>query len=464
MMRLISNRINPWSLIAFGTLLLPVSPYICLTLYTIAALGAIPYWQKALFSEEKIIISLLFGLVSVWMLLRIYSPWGWGLQSIQEPMLYPATVIDYVPFFLFFCVITLRPPSYLELEKLAWCLLFTVLPEFVLAALGKYAKLQGENFLRDNTNIIGNYFTFPGQNLPLIHIPITDLKQLDYARISSGFLNPNILGCYCLFVLSVAIGLFIKELRYLLRDNSKSVQTRQRIEIALRLTVVALSILAIMLMIIWSQSRNTLLTCGIGIVIVFIYLRPAIKATLFVTSGLSALIYIAYLFIYSTPNFWLSQVVTTFFTINIWNRLSNILNQSVRVQIFQCAIDLIGEKPILGWKIGTFAVECEERMGRFVNHAHNIFLQLACDIGIPFTLILCGVMTYLTVITIHKLRTHTNLAQRDILFGFALAYWLAVILSIASIAMIQSYRLIFLFWICLSISYSGISSDKNIKV
>ena len=63
-----------------------------------------------------------------------------------------------------------------------------------------------------------------------------------------------------------------------------------------------------------------------------------------------------------------------------------------RLSIWKDSLRLVGAHPLLGSGLGTFPVAFtpvqSTFLGKFVNHAHNDYLELASDLGIPTALLL----------------------------------------------------------------------------
>jgi O-antigen ligase len=140
----------------------------------------------------------------------------------------------------------------------------------------------------------------------------------------------------------------------------------------------------------------------------------------------------------------------------VWSRLSvQGFNSSERVEIYQCFIEIIEDKPLVGWGLGNSAPECEHRLNgaaASVNHAHNILLQLAADIGLPFTLVLSCLMAYILFSSVEHLMSMENQGDQDLKFGFFIAVFSVIFICFFTAGTLASYRLGFLFWLCLAIS------------
>ena len=70
-----------------------------------------------------------------------------------------------------------------------------------------------------------------------------------------------------------------------------------------------------------------------------------------------------------------------------------------RLSIWRGTWTLIREHPLLGSGLGTFPIAFTQVqdtfLGEFVNHAHNDYLELASDLGLPAALVLFGSVFYL---------------------------------------------------------------------
>lgn len=67
-----------------------------------------------------------------------------------------------------------------------------------------------------------------------------------------------------------------------------------------------------------------------------------------------------------------------------------------RVAIWQDTLPLIGERPLLGWGLGSFADAYTKHqttaLTRFVDHAHNDYLQFAAELGLIGVVLLFGLI------------------------------------------------------------------------
>jgi O-antigen ligase len=76
------------------------------------------------------------------------------------------------------------------------------------------------------------------------------------------------------------------------------------------------------------------------------------------------------------------------------------LDQS-RFSIWRDAVKLIERHPALGTGLGTFPVAFTSVqtsfLGQFVNHAHNDYVELASDVGVPAALMLFATFVFILV-------------------------------------------------------------------
>lgn len=64
---------------------------------------------------------------------------------------------------------------------------------------------------------------------------------------------------------------------------------------------------------------------------------------------------------------------------------SNFLGRESRYEIWNNSLNFIAERPLIGWGSNTFHLLYQERVGTFMSHTHNLFLELAYCFGIPIS-------------------------------------------------------------------------------
>ena len=88
-------------------------------------------------------------------------------------------------------------------------------------------------------------------------------------------------------------------------------------------------------------------------------------------------------------------IINTNITSNIFERFGDISINSSRITIFRSAINFILEKPFFGWGAGTFFLIYSNQEVFFgpplwfiPQHAHNLFLEMAFNFGIPASILI----------------------------------------------------------------------------
>lgn len=437
---------NYWTLLALGTLVLPVSSYFCVALYVGAGLVSAISFNYDFLTPKHFRVGGGFIILSIWMISRTSYSWQSLINSIINPDLYPGTLVSYLLFFVFFWFITLQPLSYFWIQKISWSIALTSFPIFIFACVEKY--------LASNDFVLPNVFRFFSINK--IHFLLENNQ-----RLSSVFINPNLLGFYCVLALSVSIGLYLNEFS-LKKLSSYSFKTSRRFYNWLKFLRAFILIVCMFLLLIslaWSGSRNAFLML-LFILIVF----TAYTQSKFIRIFTIILSLLSYLAVYQFE--FISNLFKSMISHTIWERMHYISDQSIRIEFYQCSLKLIQENPFMGWGIGKMAKECEARMNLptyGMNHAHSIFLQLASEIGIPFTFFLSCVMAYILFLSISDLKKRRQREGYYLVLGFILAAISGIIMSCFALAMLHSYRLMLLFCLCLAIPYAETTKSINVR-
>ena len=87
----------------------------------------------------------------------------------------------------------------------------------------------------------------------------------------------------------------------------------------------------------------------------------------------------------------------------LWTRLTDIKFidtrpiQSTRLSQWKVALDLIKDRPLLGWGAAAFSVLYPLRKGLWHGHSHNLPLELAISHGVLVSLILTGTILFLLI-------------------------------------------------------------------
>ncbi len=111
----------------------------------------------------------------------------------------------------------------------------------------------------------------------------------------------------------------------------------------------------------------------------------------------------------------------------IWSRLTDSRYgaeravASTRLSQWGVALQLISERPWLGWGAAAFSVLYPLRTGKWHGHAHNLPLELAVSHGLPVALAVIGLVLALLI-------TSLRLGLRGL---FERAWWAAVLILVA---------------------------------
>lgn len=438
---------NSCILLVLGNLLLPISPYFCIGFYIAACFVSGLRFNYNFLKKEYLLTVFCFIVLALWLIARTNNSWGLGIHSLTDIHRYPVTLFDYLLFILVFLFLSIKPFTISEIKAISWSLLFSSFPIFLAAIVEKYVELPERNFF------------YPHEYFAIIKISI----GYGGARIASVFENPNWLGFYCVLALSVAFGLLIQKLKIKDYIKSKLSTDFNLTKWSLKILFLIIFLALLLVMLAWSGAKNAL----VAFLIILICFT--------VVSQLKALMFLGFLLcsslLISVFNFgFITTLIRKIIPQELWNRLINLSltnnSFSVRVEYYKCAIELIQEKPWLGWGIGTMAQECENRLELApyrVNHAHNIFLQLAAEIGIPFTLVFSGIIAFIIYVSAKNIFDQNCFDRGDnyIVMGFLLAAISGLIMSCFALAMFHSYRLLCLFCLCLAIPYAKALSDHR---
>lgn len=92
--------------------------------------------------------------------------------------------------------------------------------------------------------------------------------------------------------------------------------------------------------------------------------------------------------------------------------------QETRLSIWPGALKLIGEHPLAGTGLGTFPVVYTRYqtsfLTKFVNHAHNDYLEIAGDLGIPAAVILFGSIVWVLIRCMRNVYDSASRFERNV--------------------------------------------------
>ena len=267
---------------------------------------------------------------------------------------------NFLPYFLLVSVLTtdvwFRPPS-IALSTISQAIVLGSLP-FSTAALVEY----------------------------IVRFPAITERVYDWAifewvfdvsfaghRAHGGLSHPNILSNYLTIILGLGLGLLVGKMRGGLKECS----LKLTIFIAAATGLAGVGIFC-------SSSRNGLIAAMVLLFIAGFLVRRHRWVWM-----LGLLVF--------------SAIVAGLVFLGFGGRSLSLalFTQDPRVAAWQIALELIQQRPLVGWGLGgfshqyvPFSVTDHERLF----HPHNLWLYLACDTGVPTMLLFCWVVgrTYVT--------------------------------------------------------------------
>jgi hypothetical protein len=412
------SRLN---LLVFGMVILTVSPVLSVVAFTGAALVTVFGGESVSLTRERKWLTGIMFIVSLW----------FAGHNILPEKIGPGRVAftDYVPLFWFFYALSLRTFHQSEIKKIQYAFLFTVPQQFFLAVGEKYLHWKGR-------------FYFPFRKMPLLDIYWGPSEV--GLNIAASFFNPNILTLYAILGAVFSLSLFFQGLK---NENEEGEKAFKRLK--LLFTLITFSFSALML--IWTGSRYAWVFL-MAVVLLFAWMNSSrvlkILGTIFLAATSLAFVNLFF------PISWINEFLPSTLT-------SKLTVFSVDRQIYyNMAWELIQEKPLWGWGIGTFPQLVAGKLWYPVLHTHSLFFQLAVEIGLPaafLCLLLLGGLISST--TFRFLRWQKGESRKDFLnIGLLTAAAIIFLMQFFDLALLMTYRLNFLFWMCLAIPYANVSN------
>ena len=356
-----------------------------------------------------------FGWLSIGLLLSASFAMNRGEAFLQ--------LTNFLPFFLFFGTLATVPSvvrqPFVRLEALARWLLLTSVPMNLLAVVEYGLKFEA--------------VARRVRAWPLPEWLLSRLYEPDFGhRAHSVFSHPNTLSAYLVIILGLGLGLGLKGLA------ARSHFDRQQWAEA---GAIALCIAAIFC----TGSRNGVL---IALVLVAISLYAARRHRWVMLSGLVGS----------------GAIAAAILAWGIGGRSLSLalITQDPRIGVWRLALDLIWQRPWLGW--GFAGLRLMYKPGSIpgydsIAHAHNVWLFLASEAGIPVMLGFCvviGKLYYEGVSTFIFGKLPAK--NRAILLGYLLAFASCLMFALFDVTLFDS-RINVLSWGLLASIYLLSHSD-----
>lgn len=380
-----------------GLILLPYASYAAL----VVLLGL---FLQALSRRGKVVWQLCgrwgFGWLSAGLLLSASFGINKGEAFLQ--------LTNFLPFFPFFIVLATVPgvikQPFLKLEQVARWLLITSVPMSILGALEFLIKFDA--------------IAPTVQSWPLPQPLLSFIYEPDFGhRAHSLFSHPNGLAAYSVIIFGLGLGLVLKGIEEgaLLKHGPQ---------------VVALGWCAIAIF--CTGSRNGVL---ITLVLTAIMLYTARRHRWVMLVGLAGS----------------GAIAAAALSLGIGGRSLSLamLTNDPRVGVWSLAVEMIQQRPWLGWGLAglrTLYIPGSIPDYERINHAHNVWLMLAAEAGIPTMVAFCVVIGTLYFRGIYAyLKGNLQSKKHAVLLSYLLAFAACLLFNLFDIALFDS-RINILTW------------------
>ena len=414
----------PWQLLQIGVFLLPILPTWGAILIVISS-GVVARGKY-----NQIIASRLnwaLALLSVWLIITCCFAHQPGEAFLGLPNLLPH-------FGMFAClsaVITTRK----QLHRLAWLIL---IPSALVILLG-----LGQMGIGLTTP--ESWQGFLGWVLFAYGYP--------EGRMSSVFIYTNILAIYLLIVLVLAWGLWIETYKTWRRQR-KMGNIAQLVFLNLVIAGGALSLLL-------TSSRNA---WGVAIVafLTFAFYLGWCWLVWLVSTAVAAIVWAS--FGVNPGRDWLRKIVPVYF----WGRLSDQFYPvrdvgTLRSTQWQFTLQMTQDRPWLGWGLRNFTPIYEQQMNEWLGHPHNLYLMLMAETGIPATVMLLGIVGWISsqavLLLSQWLKRFGDQSDCITFFAFVVAFASVVLFNLLDVSL-YDFRVNTLTWILLAAIWGIRNSDS----
>jgi putative inorganic carbon (HCO3(-)) transporter len=215
----------------------------------------------------------------------------------------------------------------------------------------------------------------------------TYVKKFDLEEATGTYINRNHYAGFLEMILPFSLALVFYEYAKLRGDRDSKVNLQSVIgKSAIQKLVLSLAISVVLCAaLVFSRSRMGILAAAASILVIF-----ALVAISRLHGRMGTLLAASFIILSVCLALWIGPgpIVSRFQTVNEEYSLGG---QS-RISMWGDALPLIKHHPWLGTGFGTFPIAYTSSqtafLSQFVNHAHNDYLEVAADLGIPATAIL----------------------------------------------------------------------------
>jgi O-antigen ligase len=214
------------------------------------------------------------------------------------------------------------------------------------------------------------------------------VKKYNLEEATGTYINRNHFAGFLEMAIPFGVALVLYENAKLPRKVARQVNARiKRMLGGRKLSRIGLWLLAATVMVaglFFSLSRMGIISAGASLAVMAAFAGFQRKAGLWVAAGIMACGIILVLWMGAGPALGRFGTISEEYTSADESRWS----------LWKDTAQLIGGHPLLGSGLGTFPVAFTRVqstfLGRFVNHAHNDYLELASDLGIPAAALFFG--------------------------------------------------------------------------
>ena len=242
------------------------------------------------------------------------------------------------------------------------------------------------------------------------------VKKFDLEEATGTYINRNHYAGFLEMILPFSLAWVFYEYAKLRGDRGFRTKFKilvaksaaQRLTLSLSVSVVLCAAL------IFSRSRMGILAAASSILVIF-----ALVVISRFHGRMGSLLAAAFIVLSICLAVWIGPgpIVSRFQTVNEEYSLGG---QS-RLSMWRDTLPLINEHPWLGTGLGTFPIAYTGGqtafVGQFVNHAHNDYLELAADLGIPAAFILFGSILFILARAIRSFLTGERDFERIVALG-----------------------------------------------
>jgi O-antigen ligase len=423
-----------WRCFYLSVLILPLFP-------ALGGVGlmlvAIALWRSYPRSLLQLPLNRGFLLFSGWLVLSACLA-----QNRLEAFLGTANFIPFIALAIAFSFL-IKTTS--QLRQLAWLL---VIPSGLISLLG-----LGQLFFAWNSpiwlaHIVGWHLVAGGEPA---------------GRMSSVFMYANLFAAYLVVVFLLGLGLWIDAFQIWWQDVKKR---SFNFVLAILAAILVIDGLALLL----TNSRNAWGLAFLACVAYALYLGWH-WLVIGVAAAVSSIVWASWG--PSPGREWLRGIVPAFF----WARLSDEMYPdrplaTLRSTQWRFAWEMMFQRPWTGWGLRNFTPLYQAKMSLWLGHPHNLFLMLLAEIGLPGTILLCGLVGWILMRAIELIasrmsfstdkKTQKNASERLIFFSYLLAFTSCILFNLFDVTVFD-LRVNTIGWLLFSAIAGVVLGESKLK-